>query len=130
MNVEYPDSKTPIENIYWPPGAAPNGTYNVYVKYFKQHQNIEANPYLITVKYGEKTDEYTGTINNVKETVHVCTFTLGSASNVQNPPNANPNNPNTPPTDDLRRQLEQERDRLQKELERVNEELRKLRNSL
>lgn len=129
MNVEYPDSKTPIENIYWPPGAAPNGTYNVYIKYFKQHQNISTNPFKITVKYGEKTDEYTGTINNVKETVHVCTFSLGSANNVQNPPISDPNNPDTPSSDNRRSQLEKERDRLQQELERVNEKLRRLRNS-
>ncbi len=128
MNVEYPDSKTPIENIYWKQGGAPNGTYNVYILYYKQHENITANPYKITVKHGDKTDEYTGTINNEKEAIHICTFTLGNASNVQNPPNVNPNYPNTPPSNN-RRELEQVRDQLQQELDRVNKELRRIGNS-
>ncbi len=126
MNVEYPDSKTPIENIYWPPGSAPLGSYNVYINFFKQHQYFESNPYKITVKYGEKMDEYTGTINNLKETVHVCTFTLGNEHDIQNPADANTNTPNNPTGSELRRQLEQERDRLKEELERVNEEIRRL----
>lgn len=129
MNVEYPDSNTPIENIYWPSGGAPNGTYNVYIQYFRQHRNTDGNPYKITVKYGENTEEYSGTINNEKETIHICTFTLGNAGSVSNPPNASPDNPNTPPTNDRRTQLEQERDRLQRELDRINEELRRIRNS-
>ncbi len=126
MNVEYPDSKTPIENIYWQQGGAPNGTYNVYLLYFKQHENIAANPYKIILKQGGKTNEYTGTINNEKEAIHICTFTLGNASSVQNPPNANPN---TPPANNRRTQLEQERGRLQQELDRVNNELSRIGNS-
>lgn len=129
MNVEYPDSKTPIENIYWQSGGAPNGTYNVYLLYFKQHENIEVNPYKITVKQGDKTDEYKGTINNEDEAIHICTFTLGNASSIQNPPNANQNNPNTPSDNNRQSQLEQERDRLQMELDRVNNELRRIGNS-
>ncbi len=129
MNVEYPDSKKPIENIFWPAGGAPNGTYNVYLSYFRQHINTSENPFAITVKYGDKTDEYTGSITNEKEAIHICTFTLGNASSVQNPPNKNPNNPNTLPADNRRTQLEQERDRLQRELDRVNNELLRIGNS-
>ncbi len=129
MNVEYPESKTPIENIYWHLNGAPNGTYNVYLLYSKQHENTSTNPYKITVKHSDKTDEYRGTINNEKETIHICTFTLGNPSSIQNPPNANPNNPNTPPDDNRRTQLEQERDQLQLKLDRVNDELRRIRSS-
>lgn len=129
MNVEYPDSKTPIENIYWSTNGAPNGTYNVYLLYYKQHENASANPYKITVKYGDKTDEYTGTIKNEKETIHICTFTLGNPGSIENPPYTDPNNPNTPPDDNRRKQLEQERDRLQRELDRVNDELKRIGNS-
>jgi subtilisin family serine protease len=129
MNVEYPDSKTPIENIYWQHGGAPNGTYNVYLLCFKQHENISANPYKITVKHGDKTDEYTGTISKEKEVIHICSFTLGNAGSVQNPPDANPHNPDTPPANNRRTHLEQERDRLQQELDRVNSELRRIGNS-
>ena len=69
MNIEYPDSKTPIENIYWKNGSAPNGTYKVYLMYFKRHENIMSNPYKITVKHGGKKEEYTGIINNEKENI-------------------------------------------------------------
>jgi subtilisin family serine protease len=120
MNVEYPDSKTPIENIYWPTGEAPNGTYNVYLQYYKQHENTTENPYKITVKHGDKTDEYTGIVKNEKEAIHICSFSLGDASTISQ----NPNIPNS--GGNRRSQLEQERDHLQQELDRVNNELRKI----
>ncbi|MBU0490050.1 MAG: S8 family serine peptidase [Bacteroidetes bacterium] len=123
MNVEYPDSKSPIENIYWQQGGAPKGTYNVYLLYFKQHESISENPFKIIVKHGEKTDEYKGTIDTEKKVVHICTFTLGVEG-------SNPQNPDLPNSgDDRRSQLEQERDRLQQELDRVNRELKRIENS-
>jgi hypothetical protein len=127
MNVEYPDSKTPIENIYWKPGSAPEGTYNVHLLYYKKHTNIDETPYSIKVKYGEKTEDYSGVIRKADNIIHICSFTLGTVGN--NPQNPAPQNPKAPPTNDRRSQLEQERDRLQKELDRVNNELRKIENS-
>jgi subtilisin family serine protease len=122
MNVEYPDSKTPIENIYWPHDGAPNGTYNVYLWYYRRHTSINETPYNIQVKYGEKTEDYNGVIKKEDNTIHICTFTLGTAGN-------SPQNPGSPPADNRRSQLEQERDRLQKELDRVKDELRRIGNS-
>lgn len=120
MNVEYPDSKTPIENIYWPSGGAPNGTYNVYLLYSKQHENTTENLYKITVKYSNKTDEYTGIVKNEKESIHICSFSLGNESAI-------PQNPDIPISNgDRRSQLEKERDRLQQELDRVNNELKRM----
>jgi hypothetical protein len=127
MNVEYPDSKTPIENIYWKPGSAPEGTYNVYLMYYRKHTDIDETPYSIKVKYGEKTEDYSGVIKKADNTIHICTFTLGTAGNSSQNPALQ--NPNTPPVNSRRSQLEQERDRLQKELDRVNNELRKIGNS-
>ncbi len=75
MNVSYPSSRNPIENIYWPSGRAPQGTYKVYVTYYRKHEGISA-PYKVTVKYGSKTEEYTGVLNNEGEQRHVCNFTL------------------------------------------------------
>ncbi|MDR2384615.1 MAG: S8 family serine peptidase [Tannerella sp.] len=115
MNVEYPDSRKPIENIFWQPGSAPEGTYNVYLFYYRRHEtDIDATPYNIKVKHGEKTDDYSGTISKADNIIHICTFTLG--------------NPNSPANSNRRLQLEQERDRLQAELEKVNSELRKIEN--
>jgi subtilisin family serine protease len=76
MNVEYPDSKKPIENIFWQKGKAPKGTYNVYLLYFKKHTNIKDTPYKITVKYGENTKIFEGIIKKESEAIHICSFTL------------------------------------------------------
>jgi subtilisin family serine protease len=123
MNVEYPDSKTPIENIYWVTGGAPNGTYNVDLLYYRQHESdINETPYNIQVKYGEKTEDYNGVIKKEDTILHICSFTLGTTGN-------NLQNPNNPPSNNRKSQLERERNRLQQELNRVNNELRKLSNS-
>lgn len=120
MNVEYPDSKTPIENIFWEPGSAPNGTYNVYLLYYKKHESgIDETPYNIKVKYGDKMEEYKGTIKKEDKTIHISTFTLGTAR-------TDTQNPNSPPSNSRRSQLEQERERLQKEIDRVNKELKRI----
>jgi subtilisin family serine protease len=122
MNVEYPDSKTPVENIYWQPGSAPQGTYRVYLMYSRRYESdIDETPYHIKVKYGEKTEDYSGVIKKVDSPTHICTFTLGTATN-------NPVNPHIPPADSRRSQLEQERNRLQRELDRVNDELKRIEN--
>jgi subtilisin family serine protease len=76
MNVEYPDNKKPIENIFWQKGKAPKGTYNVYLLYFKRHINIKDTPYKITVKYGENTKNFEGIIKKENEAIHICSFTL------------------------------------------------------
>jgi subtilisin family serine protease len=76
MNVEYPDNKKPIENIFWQKGTAPKGTYNVYLQYYKKHTSIKDSPYKITVKYGDKTENFEGIIKNEKSAIHICTFAL------------------------------------------------------
>jgi uncharacterized protein YfaP (DUF2135 family) len=88
MNAEYPDSKTPIENIYWPTGGAPNGTYKVYLMLYKKHQNIDDNAYSITVKHGGVIDKYKGIVRNERESVHICSFTMNSGLNKYKIPNS------------------------------------------
>lgn len=120
MNVEYPDSKKPIENIYWESGTAPIGTYNVYLQFYQKHESgINETPYEIEVRYGGKTQRYKGTIKEEDKIIHICTFTLGTAEN----------NSQIPPINDKKMQLEQEKERLQQELDRINNELRKLGNN-
>lgn len=126
MNVEYPDSQTPIENIYWAQNSAPKGTYNVYLLYYKCHlPNLRETSFTVTVKHGDKTDEYSGTIINEKETIHVCTFTLGEESTSISSPQVEQKR-----YSDNNRQLvlEKERNRLQRELDRVEQELQKIKN--
>jgi hypothetical protein len=125
MNVEYPDSKKPVENIYWNSGGAPEGTYDVYVLYYKQHdRNSNKTPYTINVKYGNKSNEYKGVIKKEDRPLHVCSFTLGNPSSAQSPPLGNP----AVPGDNNRQVLLQEKERLQNELDRINRELKSIEN--
>jgi len=113
MNVKPNDSKTPIENIYWPQGSAPNGTYGVYLWLYKQHEaNINETSYKILVKYGDKTEEFTGKIKIEDGPVHITTFTLGNA--------------NAPPSNSRRDELLREREKLQRKINEIDNELSNL----
>lgn len=77
---EHP-SETPIENIYWPRGEAPFGTYSVYVKFYYQHEERKrTSHYKVKVVYGSKTEWYEGDISKADGEVKICTFTLSSRS--------------------------------------------------
>lgn len=118
MNVDYPGSITPVENIYWPSGKAPNGSYNVYLINYKNHEPyINNTPYTIKVKYGEKNQVYKGIIKKEDKSLPICSFTLGI-----------PTTPNTP-NNDQTNSLIQQREKLQKELDRIDRELKEIRNS-
>ncbi len=121
MNVDYPDSQTPIENIFWQQGGAPNGTYSVFLLYYKKHTTTNETPYKITVKYGNKTEEFSGTIKREGDSIPICTFTLGNVSNPQNP-----DNPSTLPTRDRRNELQRKRDELQRQLNEIDRQLQGL----
>ena len=76
-NAKRPYTKSAQENIYWPEGKAPNGTYKVMVHYFENHDNdIKDTPYRIMIKHGDKVDNLTGIIKR-KEINHFFTFTMG-----------------------------------------------------
>jgi subtilisin family serine protease len=125
MNVNPHDSKTPIENIYWPLGSAPNGTYKVYLQHFKQFEPaINETPYKITVKYGSKTEVFTGIIKKEEGRIRICTFTLGNAGRPLRPNNSdNPSNNRTG-------NLQLERDLLQQKLNNTNLDLRRAGNTI
>ncbi|MDR0724916.1 MAG: S8 family serine peptidase, partial [Prevotellaceae bacterium] len=128
MNVEYPDSKTPVENIYWATGSAPNGTYEVYLLYYKRYEpEINETPYVVKVKYGDKTEDYKGLIKQGDNAIRICSFTLNNGNNVQNPNSPNPDNPlnRRSHLEQERKRLQQELDKLQQELDLVNEELKR-----
>ena len=77
MNVNYPDSPNPVENIYWPQGQAPLGTYTVYVKLFKQHQiRIDRSDYTVEVLCQGEKYQYRGSVTRGDDWVKVCEFTL------------------------------------------------------
>lgn len=115
MNVKPNDSKTPIENIFWPTGGAPNGTYHVYLNYYQKHENPEETPYHILVKYGEKKEEFNGTVKNKYDQLHICSFVLGGSSSAQPP--------SDPVQSRTREELLEERERKKRELEEIERKL-------
>lgn len=131
MNVECPGSRTPIENIFWPVGGAPEGTYNVYVKYFRQHESDADTPYSVKVRHGSKEDTYTGLLKNVSDVVQICSFTIGNPSpSSGRSPSVSPSPvPEAPQSNNSEvERLERERARLRNELDRVENELNQIRN--
>lgn len=146
MNVNPGDSKTPIENIYWPVGKAPFGTYYVLGWMYKQHETNKSNsPYKLKVVYGGKTEEYEGTLSMADGKAVLCSFTLGdnstststgSRGSVGTPSNRGNNrvtNPgagrgNSSNGNSRKTELIQQRDLLQKQLDEINNELKEIGN--
>jgi subtilisin family serine protease len=118
-NRGYPDSETPIENIYWPTGGAPGGTYNVYLSYYKKHTPTNDSPYKIKVKYGNKTEEFTGTIKEEDRTVLIGSFTLGNGTGPSQPPASG---------NERKNELLREMERLRKQLDLLERELGNINN--
>lgn len=117
MNVDYPGSITPVENIYWPSGKAPNGTYNVYLINYKNHEPyIAKTTYTIKVKYGGKNKVYKGFIKKEDKIINICSFTLGSPTSTNATINDNTNS------------LLNQREKLQKEIDRIDRVLKEIRN--
>lgn len=53
----------PVENIYWPPGKAPQGKYQVYLNYFQRCPGApDETSYKISVLHGGERKEFSGTI--------------------------------------------------------------------
>jgi len=74
-----PESRKPIENVVWPEGQAPPGTYQVFVHYYKKHKKRRSKDptkfQVIANAYGDLM-EYTGELTFGDEIQHVCTFTV------------------------------------------------------
>lgn len=95
MNVNYPGSINPVENIYWPKGKAPNGTYHVYLKNSKNYERyISETPYTVTVEYGGKKHVYQGVIGKENSEIRISSFTLGNNAKNSNSSQTPPNNSN------------------------------------
>jgi len=115
MNVDYPDSRNPVENIYWPSGTAPKGTYTVHLNYTQKHIDINETPYQIIVKYGTNTKEFAGSIKYEDNSILIYSFTLGDATQEMVPPAAN-----------NRDALLRERQRLQDRIDQIDRELQNI----
>ena len=63
--------RNPVENIYWPTGQAPLGNYIIDIVLYDK-RTIAPIQYNVTVKYGDKTDTYNGSISQESERKNIC----------------------------------------------------------
>jgi hypothetical protein len=67
----------PVENIYWPKGAAPAGEYRVFVNYYSLCGNGELKtPYKVSLLVGNDRKEFTGAHSSPQSNEPVTTFTV------------------------------------------------------
>jgi hypothetical protein len=68
-------TSTPLENIYWPAGKAPRGTFTVQVNYFIYCEGDLLTPFKVRILVDGQTKEYNGQVFAGGQTVTVATFT-------------------------------------------------------
>lgn len=119
MNRSYPDSKNPIENIYWPTNGAPKGTYKVGLYYHAKHEpNINQTSYSIKVKYSGQVETYDGVISKEnKRGKIITTFTIGN------------DNDNSDSTSNMEDELLRKKNAAERLLEKINRELKEIKNN-
>ncbi|MCS7065135.1 MAG: YfaP family protein, partial [Fimbriimonadales bacterium] len=61
----------PVENIYWSPGNAPQGTYEVYVHHFANHGAPDPTPYTLRIVANGRVREYRGSLRPGEESQRV-----------------------------------------------------------
>lgn len=105
MNANGPDTNEPVENVYWPLGAAPRGKYKVLAHHYANHGGTDPTEFRVVVKNGDEVKYYTGKVNPL-EKVLVCEFErlegpeatpLAQAEPVPHPVGGNVTTPNEVP---------------------------------
>ena len=76
MNVNPPLQSRPVENIYWPEQAAPEGSYRVYVNHFSNHGGRDPTAYTVRVLTKGRISQYSGSIGFGQPKKLVCQFTV------------------------------------------------------
>ncbi|MCL5429097.1 MAG: hypothetical protein M1347_04750 [Chloroflexi bacterium] len=65
----------PVENIFWPTGGAPHGTYQVYAVYYQSCEYTGFNAYKVTLLVDDQSMwPYQGVLSNVGEEQFVTSF--------------------------------------------------------
>lgn len=66
MNVS-PTSMEPVENVFWPPNGAPQGSYKVLVHPYKNHKKpgcSDPTPYRVAISVGGVVQEFSGRVTH------------------------------------------------------------------
>ncbi|MDW8052757.1 MAG: DUF2135 domain-containing protein [Armatimonadota bacterium] len=61
----------PVENIYWPPGGAPEGTYVVYVHHYANHGDPDPTPYTLRITMNGRVREFQGSLSYGEESERI-----------------------------------------------------------
>lgn len=69
-------SRTPMEHIFWPTSRAPRGHYIVKVVFYSQNEQSEGSSYSLRIKYGDKEENYTGTVSETNNPSMTYRFTF------------------------------------------------------
>tara|TARA_Y100000746_G_scaffold141399_1_gene121006 strand:- start:2218 stop:3117 length:900 start_codon:yes stop_codon:yes gene_type:complete len=90
MNVK-PASRKPVENVYWPEGKAPRGTYKVYIHHYAKHNkgfrsNKDPTEFRLLVDMEGTKKEFKGEISNGEPLRLVAEFTLAEKDVISPPP--------------------------------------------
>lgn len=78
-NAGPPWTPKPVENIYWPPGRAPAGTYRVFVNHYDSHCPLDPTPYSVRVTVGGNTRYFPGSVRRSEPMRLVYEFTIAGA---------------------------------------------------
>lgn len=75
------ETRKPVENVFWPEGTAPGGTYHVYVHYYKKHnkrRSKDPTKFQIMVSSGGELTEYSSELSKGDPIMQVCSFEVAS----------------------------------------------------
>ena len=74
-----PESKKPVENVVWPEGKAPGGTYKAYVHHYKKHKkrrSKDPTTFKVICNAGGDIQEYEGSISSGDPIMLISEFTI------------------------------------------------------
>lgn len=74
-----PESKKPVENVVWPEGKAPGGTYKAYVHHYKKHKkrrSKDPTTFKVICNAGGDIQEYDGKISSGDPIMLISEFTI------------------------------------------------------
>ena len=69
-------TSSPVENIYWPIGDAPEGIYTVSVQYYQVCQSEARTPFTVRLKVNGQTQMFEGVASTENELIEITTFTV------------------------------------------------------
>ena len=67
-------TQNPVENIFWPAGEAPHGSYQIYVDYYQQCTTTAVTPFEIRLLVDGQVQELSGQVTSVGDHIFITKF--------------------------------------------------------